>query len=190
MSQLGVNAAIIQEDKILLVKREDFHVWCLPGGEVEEGESLTQAAMREAREETGLEVRLTRLVGIYSRSGWLGEMLHVPVFAAEVIGGELKVQESEVLEARFFGRDELPGHMLMGHIQRALDALDGVCGAVWMFDADQTGAPVASRQELYARRDQSGLPPEEFYERYVGKTKPGGEHLEVQGEQYHDLARK
>jgi 8-oxo-dGTP diphosphatase len=181
MSQLGVNAAIVQEGKILLVKREDFHVWCLPGGEVEEGESLPQAAMREAREETGLEVRLTRLVGIYSRSEWLGKVLHVPVFAGEVADGELNVQESEVLEARFFARDELPSQMLMGHRQRALDALDGICGAVWMVDAAEDNVRAETRQELYDLCDQSGMPPEEFYMRYVGKVKPGGNRLEVGG---------
>ncbi len=62
---LGVTVAVIDEDRILLTKREDFEVWCLPGGGVDPGESVAQAAIREAREETGLEVQLTRLVGIY-----------------------------------------------------------------------------------------------------------------------------
>ena len=65
MPTLGVNIAIIPDDKILLTERTDFEVWCLPGGEVEPGESLAQAALRETREETGLEVELTRLVGVY-----------------------------------------------------------------------------------------------------------------------------
>ena len=70
MPTLGVNVAILDENhRLLLTRREDFDVWCLPGGGVEPGETLTQAARREAEEETGLQVRLTHLVGVYSRPG-------------------------------------------------------------------------------------------------------------------------
>ncbi|PJF32668.1 MAG: NUDIX hydrolase, partial [Phototrophicales bacterium] len=53
MTMIGANIAIIRDNKILLTKREDFEVWCLPGGQAEAGESLAQTALREAREETG-----------------------------------------------------------------------------------------------------------------------------------------
>ena len=49
MPILGVNVAIFQEGKVLLTKRVDFEVWCLPGGEVDEGESLAQAACVKRR---------------------------------------------------------------------------------------------------------------------------------------------
>lgn len=88
MTPLGVNISIIQNGKILLTKREDFEVWCLPGGAVDEGESLAQAAIREAREETGLEVELTRLVGVYSRPSWNGPGMHIVSFVARPVGGE------------------------------------------------------------------------------------------------------
>jgi ADP-ribose pyrophosphatase YjhB (NUDIX family) len=45
MSAITVNVAVIQENRVLLTKREDFEVWCLPSGGVEEGESLAQAAV-------------------------------------------------------------------------------------------------------------------------------------------------
>ncbi len=179
MPHLGVNTAIIQNNQILLTLRPDFEVWCLPGGGVDGNESLAEAAMRETREETGLEVRLTRLVGLYSRSNWLGDGLHVPVFAAEIVGGALKRQESEVLELRFFSRDELPEAMLLGHRQRALDALDGVSGAVWMFDTEWPFEKGLTRTELYDLCNRSGLPRAEFYERYVGRLKEGGERREI-----------
>jgi len=53
MPALGINVAVISEDRILLTKRDDFEVWCLPSGGVEEGESLAEAAVRETKEETG-----------------------------------------------------------------------------------------------------------------------------------------
>lgn len=68
---LGVNVAIVSEGRVLLTRREDFDVWCLPGGQVDAGESLAEAARREVREETGLEVRIERLVGMYSGPRWL-----------------------------------------------------------------------------------------------------------------------
>jgi ADP-ribose pyrophosphatase YjhB (NUDIX family) len=60
MINLGVNVAVIEDGRVLLTQREDFPVWCLPGGGVDPGESLAQAAVREVREETGLEVELER----------------------------------------------------------------------------------------------------------------------------------
>ena len=56
MATLCVAVAILKDGRILLVKREDFEIWSLPGGHVESGESVAQAAIREVREETGLRV--------------------------------------------------------------------------------------------------------------------------------------
>lgn len=179
MPGLGVNTAIVQHNRILLTLRPDWEVWCLPGGSVEADESLAQAAVRETREEVGLDVRLTRLVGLYSRNGWLSEGLHVAVFAADVTGGELSFQEGEVLEARWFAAHELPEAMLLGHAQRALDALAGVSGAVWYHDSDWQLPPGLTRQELYDQCAQSGLSKAEYYRLYVGKPGLGGSRREV-----------
>ncbi|HSH01990.1 MAG TPA: NUDIX domain-containing protein, partial [Anaerolineae bacterium] len=66
MLKVGVNVAVIEGGKVLLTQREDFEVWCMPGGHVDGGESVAEAARREVLEETGLEVRLVSLVGVYS----------------------------------------------------------------------------------------------------------------------------
>lgn len=181
MPILGVNIAIIQDGKVLLTKRQDFEVWCLPGGEVDDGESLGQAAIREAYEEVGLQVKLERLVGIHSRPQWLGRGSHVVLFAAKIIGGELCIQPQEVIEARFFSEEELPEQLLLGHLQQIKDALGGMRGAVWTHASEWNFEPGISRDQLYAQRDASGLSPADFYLSRVAKTIPGGHHVEVEG---------
>jgi ADP-ribose pyrophosphatase YjhB (NUDIX family) len=180
MVDLGVNIAIIQSGEILLTKREDFEVWCLPGGAVDKGESIAQAAIREAYEETGLEVELTRLVGIYSRPGWPDAGAHIISFTARPIGGELKPDPHEVIEMGYFGPDKLPQDMLWWHKQRILDALNGIGGGVvWSQEIDWPFENNLSREELYARRDRSGLSRRDFFFDTLGKPGESREILEV-----------
>ncbi len=180
LPDFGVNVAVIQHGKILLTLREDYHVWCLPGGSVEPGESLAQAARRETWEETGLDVRLERFVGVYSEPRWFYRGLHVPVFAGTIIGGKLRPQPEEVIEARFFGPDELPDDFLFGHRQRALDAFQGVGGgAVWTQPLAWPFPPDMTRRQTYALRDQSGLSRSEFYWQHFRPFQPGEEINEL-----------
>lgn len=163
MPDIGVNIAILQEEKMLLTQREDFEVWCLPGGSVKEGESLPEAARREAREETGLEIELTRMVGLYSRPNWHEGGTHAVVFAARPVGGAWQPNPVEVLQMRYFGAGELPEPLLFGHRQRILDALSGACGAVWVQPAYWPLPMDITREEMYARRDASGLGRRQYY---------------------------
>src|SRR5215208_339897 len=61
----GAEALIVRDEKIMLIKRSDNGLWAVPGGLVEVGESLAQAAQRELWEETGIEGRVTKLLGIF-----------------------------------------------------------------------------------------------------------------------------
>src|SRR5437879_7632389 len=68
--QLALTTSVVIFDavheKILLTRRSDNGRWCLPGGHMEAGESVSEACIREAWEETGLRISLNRLIGIYS----------------------------------------------------------------------------------------------------------------------------
>ncbi|MEB2334173.1 MAG: NUDIX domain-containing protein, partial [Anaerolineaceae bacterium] len=107
MAGLAVNVAVIHEGKILLTQREDFETWILPSGGVEDGESLAQAAIRETKEETGLDVELTRLVGVYSRLSNMSPV-HAVLFSAKPIGGEIRCQEGETIAVEWFSFDSIP----------------------------------------------------------------------------------
>jgi ADP-ribose pyrophosphatase YjhB (NUDIX family) len=95
------------DERIVLVRRAiepGYGLWVFPGGYVDRGEELTAAALREAREESGLDVHLDGLVNIYS---YPGTALIIVVYAARVRGGEL-CSDEECLEARLFETHEIP----------------------------------------------------------------------------------
>ncbi len=163
MPGIAVNVAVIHEGKILLTQREDFETWVLPSGGVEEGESLAQAAIRETKEETGLDVELTRLVGIYSRLGdWMpGYMV---LFAAQPVGGEIKCQEGETIAVEWFAFDELPRLLSLGHKRRIEDAITGASGVAVLQEIKLPAKPAKiTPRELYELRNRSGLSRQEFY---------------------------
>ena len=92
---------------LLLLRRAiepGFGKWVFPGGYVDRGEEVTRAAIREAREEAGLEVRIDRLINVYSYEGRAPVII---VYAATTIGGTLAIDD-ESLEVREFSADDIP----------------------------------------------------------------------------------
>ncbi len=95
------------DDRVVLVRRSidpGYGLWVFPGGYVDRGEEITAAAIREAREESGLDVRIDRLVNIYSYGGTAPIII---VYAATWLGGNLSADD-ECLEAGLFARAEIP----------------------------------------------------------------------------------
>lgn len=116
--------------KILLTRRADNGRWCLPGGQMETGESAAENCQREVWEETGLHVRVTRLIGIYTNPHRLlqyadGNSFHLVSFSfeAEIQHGELTLS-NETTEFGYFTPAEIEQLDLMEHHrERITDAL-------------------------------------------------------------------
>jgi 8-oxo-dGTP pyrophosphatase MutT (NUDIX family) len=109
-------AAVVRdpEGRVLVHHRADDGSWSLPGGAIEPGESPAAAAIREVREETGLAVRATRVLGVF---GWPRLRVRYPngdhveyvaiVFGCEIAGGTLAPQDGEATGFRWCTRAEL-----------------------------------------------------------------------------------
>ncbi len=130
--RVGSCAIIFDErrETVLLTKRADNGLWCLPGGRMEPGETIEECCCREVFEETGLMIRTTRLTGIYSNRDQLvvykdGAKVQMIVlsFEATVIGGALGTS-AETLDARYFPFADLEALEFHDrHKDRILDAL-------------------------------------------------------------------
>ena len=111
MTRHGAAVLIADERGRVLLIHEDYGRlrWGLPGGRHEPGESIEETAIREAKEETNLDVELVELIGEYmivSASGQ--ELLDVSVFIATIAGGELAPNEGEIAEVGWFDPNDLP----------------------------------------------------------------------------------
>ncbi len=105
-------ALIFREGRVLLQRRTDNGRWGFIGGLLEMNETYEQAALREIREETGLEVRLDGFLGIFHNHDMVwsnGDAAHVisAMYTAGIVSGEPRIDE-ESYELRFFRPDELP----------------------------------------------------------------------------------
>lgn len=109
-------SAVVVNDRgeILLHRRSDNAQWSVPGGAMELGETIAQTVVREVKEETGLEVEIQRLVGVYSDPAYVvaysgGEVRQQfsICFACRIAGGELATSD-ESLEVGFFAPHSIP----------------------------------------------------------------------------------
>lgn len=136
---IGCSATVFDSarEKALLARRSDNGRWCVPGGYMEPGESLTEACVREVQEETGLHVRVVRLVAVYTNPHLLLEypdgnrwQLVVLHFEAEAMGGTLGAS-AETTAVQYFSRAEID-ELDMSTLDRlrTVDAFAGRASAI------------------------------------------------------------
>lgn len=129
--RLGCSGVIFDEsrEKVLLTKRADNGLWCLPSGGVEPGESVEETIIREVQEETGLTVSVLRLVGVYSDPDFL--VVYPEKTPAQIIALSFEVQitagepglSDETSDWGYFSLEDIDRlDMLLNHRQRIQDA--------------------------------------------------------------------
>ena len=115
--------------KMLLTKRTDNGQWCLPGGRMDPGESVSECCVREVLEETGLMVTVIRLVGVYSSPNYITEYVDGNrkqgvdlIFETQIIGGDLRITE-ETTDIGYFSKEEMEAIEIVDLMkERILDA--------------------------------------------------------------------
>lgn len=129
----SVSAFVLHEGRVLLQQRSDNGRWGLPGGSIEIGETVAAATVREVEEETGFDVAIERLVGVYSDprvqvvrypDGRVWHYVNL-CFACSLRGGSARPQPGESLAVDWFLPEELPADFVGLHHQRIADAMTG-----------------------------------------------------------------
>ncbi len=109
--KVDVRGAVIRDGKILLVQERIDERWSMPGGWADVGELPSEMVVREVWEESGFQVEVSKVIGVYdaNRSGMPMEFYHAYkiVFLCEIVGGEAR-SSNETLAVDFFGFDDLP----------------------------------------------------------------------------------
>lgn len=106
MFTIGVFGLIFNEKaEVLLCHRRDYDLWNLPGGKLESKETPWEGVIREVKEETGLDVEVVKLTGIYSKSTEKDEIVFS--FLCEIIGGELTLNK-EADKIEYFRLKNIP----------------------------------------------------------------------------------
>jgi ADP-ribose pyrophosphatase YjhB (NUDIX family) len=109
--KIDVRAAVINENKILVVQERTDNLWAMPGGWADVGDIPSEVAIRETKEESGFDVKPRKVVGVYdaNREGGYLEFFHAfkIVFLCDLIGGEAKASD-ETIDVKYFSFEELP----------------------------------------------------------------------------------
>ena len=122
---VSIDAVIIKDGKVLLVQRgtvPDKGLWATPGGYVEWDESAEEAVIREVKEETGLDIKETKLVGVYSSPLRHPNQVINIVFLTTVNDGEIK-NGDDAEDNKWFPLASLPKKMAFDHKQNIQDAI-------------------------------------------------------------------
>lgn len=125
---IGVFGIIFDErGRVLLCHRTDYDLWNLPGGGLEPQESITDGVEREVKEETGLDVEVGRLVGVYTKTDRNDIAF---AFICKITSGKLTLND-EADRIEYFSVDKLPSNLIPRQVERIIDAQNNVSEIVF-----------------------------------------------------------
>ncbi|MDO8552607.1 MAG: NUDIX domain-containing protein [bacterium] len=118
---IGVFGIIVDsKGRVLLCHRRDYDLWNLPGGGLDTGESVLDGVKREVKEETGLNVEVMKLVGVYTKES-KNEMVFS--FVCAVTGGQITLND-EADKIEYFEINKLPANTVPKQVERINDAVN------------------------------------------------------------------
>lgn len=125
-SNIATNAIILNnKNEVLLTLRQDMDIWCLPGGMVEAGESISESIIRELKEEIKLEARIDEFIGLYSEPN----IRIIPPSKRYIIVAVFKCSieafpktSDEVKAVDYFSIENLPNNIIEQHKLRIIDS--------------------------------------------------------------------
>lgn len=105
-----VSVTVIKDNEILLIKDSKptaYNKWNFPSGRIEQYEDILNAARREVKEETGLDVNLLHATGIYNFVSDSNDHVILFHFIGEIVGGTLRIDENEIIDSKWVTLNEL-----------------------------------------------------------------------------------
>lgn len=124
MKTQGAFTVILNENgEVLLAKRRDYPIWDLPGGRMDKLESPVDCAIREAKEETGYDIKIVEKIGDYNRPE-VGDLQHL--FVGEIVGGKALVRSDETRALKFYPIKKLPFLMVPNRKRQIHDGINGI----------------------------------------------------------------
>jgi len=117
---IGAFAVILdEEERVLLCHRRDYDFWNLPGGGLDLNEAPWECVIREVKEETGLDVEVVRLAGVYSKRNRTDIVF---LFVCKIVGGKIEMtDESDKIE--YFSVANIPKNTPPNHVERIKDII-------------------------------------------------------------------
>ncbi len=142
---LGAFGVIFDDEgRVLLCHRTDHDLWNLPGGTVEPGETPADTVIREVKEETGFEVEIVKLIGVYSKEKKNDLVFS---FACKIISGE-RTLNFEADKIEYFAVSDLPVNLPPNHLDRINDARLGLSETIFKIQKGKSSLELLKELKL------------------------------------------
>ena len=142
---IGVFGTIFDErGRVLLCHRKDHDLWNLPGGALETNEAPWNGVKREVKEETGLDVEVSRLLGVYSKPDKNDLVFS---FLCKVVGGEITLND-EADKIEYFEVDKLPSATVLKQVERIKDAIQNSSGVLLKVQTEKSSIELLKEGKL------------------------------------------